>query len=194
MSAARAERVTVSAYITDGHEAANLDIAEGLFVLAYVLWVGVFVRDSGPPLSWRRRVTLGLAGLFALGAVGMTVAWATRSNAIFSGDTPPSSVTDMSGGGGIFGTGSTGSSGGSSNTGSTSGFCSTHTCIGDFNNEPGYIVECGDGTYSHAGGLHGACSHHQGEASGPITLDSNGAQCGAVAVSVACDTICVDRS
>jgi hypothetical protein len=43
-------------------------------------------------------------------------------------------------------------------------FCSTHTCIGEFTTEPGYIVECKDGTFSHAGGIQGACSHHGGEA------------------------------
>lgn len=43
------------------------------------------------------------------------------------------------------------------------GFCSAHTCIGDFQGEGGYIVECQDGTYSHAGGISGACSHHGGE-------------------------------
>ena len=47
---------------------------------------------------------------------------------------------------------------------SGSGFCGTHTCIGDFNNENGSIVECADGTYSHAGGLSGACSWHGGVA------------------------------
>lgn len=44
-------------------------------------------------------------------------------------------------------------------------FCSTHQCIGDFQGEPGYIVECADGAYSHAGGIQGACSHHGGEVS-----------------------------
>jgi hypothetical protein len=41
-------------------------------------------------------------------------------------------------------------------------FCSTHTCIGNFTTEPGYVVECYDGTYSHAGGIQGACSWHDG--------------------------------
>jgi hypothetical protein len=43
-----------------------------------------------------------------------------------------------------------------------SDFCSIHDCIGDFNNEPGSIVECSDGSYSHAGGIQGACSSHGG--------------------------------
>jgi hypothetical protein len=42
-------------------------------------------------------------------------------------------------------------------------FCSTHQCIGAFQTESGYIVQCVDGTYSHAGGIQGACSHHGGE-------------------------------
>ena len=50
-----------------------------------------------------------------------------------------------------------------SSSSSDSSFCSTHDCIGDFNNEPGTIVECADGTYSHAGGIQGACSSHGGE-------------------------------
>jgi hypothetical protein len=39
-------------------------------------------------------------------------------------------------------------------------FCSTHECIGKYGEEPGTVVECSDGTYSHAGGIQGACSHH----------------------------------
>jgi hypothetical protein len=43
-------------------------------------------------------------------------------------------------------------------------FCEEHECIGDFTSEEGTVVECSDGTYSHAGGLSGACSDHGGEA------------------------------
>lgn len=42
-------------------------------------------------------------------------------------------------------------------------FCSEHECIGSFTTEEGTVVECSDGTYSHAGGISGACSHHGGE-------------------------------
>jgi hypothetical protein len=42
-------------------------------------------------------------------------------------------------------------------------FCSEHECIGKFEEEQGTIVECADGSYSHAGGIGGACSHHGGE-------------------------------
>lgn len=43
-------------------------------------------------------------------------------------------------------------------------FCEEHTCIGDFTAEPGTVVACSDGTYSHSGGISGACSDHGGEA------------------------------
>jgi hypothetical protein len=41
-------------------------------------------------------------------------------------------------------------------------FCSEHQCIGNFTSEPGTVAECEDGTYSHAGRIQGACSHHGG--------------------------------
>lgn len=42
-------------------------------------------------------------------------------------------------------------------------FCENHECIGSFTTEEGTVVECSDGTYSHAGGISGACSDHGGE-------------------------------
>jgi hypothetical protein len=42
-------------------------------------------------------------------------------------------------------------------------FCSTHTCIPNFPNGNGTIVQCNDGEWSHSGGLSGACSDHGGE-------------------------------
>jgi hypothetical protein len=42
-------------------------------------------------------------------------------------------------------------------------FCEEHTCIGSFETEGGTVVECEDGSYSHAGGISGACSSHGGE-------------------------------
>jgi hypothetical protein len=42
-------------------------------------------------------------------------------------------------------------------------FCSTHTCIENFPNGSGYIVQCVDGEWSHSGGRSGACSDHGGE-------------------------------
>lgn len=43
-------------------------------------------------------------------------------------------------------------------------FCSTHTCIPNFPNGNGSVVQCSDGEWSHSGGLSGACSDHGGEA------------------------------
>jgi hypothetical protein len=42
------------------------------------------------------------------------------------------------------------------------GFCDTHDCIPNFDNGNGSVVQCADGTYSHSGGIRGACSHHGG--------------------------------
>jgi hypothetical protein len=43
-----------------------------------------------------------------------------------------------------------------------SSFCDTHDCIPNFDNGNGSVVQCADGTYSHSGGIQGACSHHGG--------------------------------
>ena len=48
----------------------------------------------------------------------------------------------------------------------SSDFCSSHDCIGNFANGRGYVVQCADGSYSHSGGISGACSHHGGESVG----------------------------
>jgi len=42
-------------------------------------------------------------------------------------------------------------------------FCDTHACIPNYDNGNGSTVQCADGTYSHSGGIQGACSHHGGE-------------------------------
>lgn len=42
-------------------------------------------------------------------------------------------------------------------------FCSSRSCIPNFPNGTGTVVQCVDGEYSHSGGLSGACSHHGGE-------------------------------
>lgn len=47
------------------------------------------------------------------------------------------------------------------------GFCSIHDCIPNYSNGNGYTVQCADGTYSHSGGIQGACSYHGGEAGYP---------------------------
>lgn len=59
-------------------------------------------------------------------------------------------------------------SGGTDEVGSSSHatdeeFCEENDCIGDFEGDDGTIVECEDGSYSHAGGISGACSDHGGE-------------------------------
>lgn len=41
-------------------------------------------------------------------------------------------------------------------------FCAEHVCIGKFTEEDGNVAECQDGTFSHAGGIQGACSDHGG--------------------------------
>ena len=41
-------------------------------------------------------------------------------------------------------------------------FCSYFTCINNFWNGRGYVVECQDGEYSKSGGIQGACSYHGG--------------------------------
>jgi hypothetical protein len=43
-----------------------------------------------------------------------------------------------------------------------SGFCATHSCIPNYPNGRGSTVQCADGSYSHSGGIQGACSHHGG--------------------------------
>lgn len=45
----------------------------------------------------------------------------------------------------------------------TAAFCDTHSCVANFDNGNGYIVQCADGMWSHSGGLQGACSWHGGE-------------------------------
>ena len=50
-----------------------------------------------------------------------------------------------------------------------SGGCDGHPCIGNWQKEAaegGTVIECSDGTWSHAGGISGACSHHGGETEG----------------------------
>jgi hypothetical protein len=42
-------------------------------------------------------------------------------------------------------------------------FCSSHECIPNFPNGHGTVVECSDSTWSHSGGVSGACSDHGGE-------------------------------
>jgi hypothetical protein len=41
--------------------------------------------------------------------------------------------------------------------------CGYFSCINNFSNGHGYMVECKDGDYSMSGGISGACSYHHGE-------------------------------
>ncbi|MBX5452204.1 MAG: hypothetical protein IRZ24_19230 [Thermogemmatispora sp.] len=41
-------------------------------------------------------------------------------------------------------------------------FCAYFSCISNFWNGRGYVVECSDGMYSKSGGIRGACSYHGG--------------------------------
>jgi hypothetical protein len=41
-------------------------------------------------------------------------------------------------------------------------FCTTHVCVGSFDHGSGFVVQCGDGTWSHSGGTPDACSRHGG--------------------------------
>jgi hypothetical protein len=57
-------------------------------------------------------------------------------------------------------------------------FCGEHHCIGNFTTEEGTVVECADGTFSHAGGIYGSCSYHGGEAGGGGGQYSKGEESG----------------
>jgi hypothetical protein len=44
--------------------------------------------------------------------------------------------------------------------------CDGHPCVGAWKRDMalgGTVVQCADGSWSHAGGLQGACSRHRGE-------------------------------
>src|SRR5207248_2253179 len=63
-------------------------------------------------------------------------------------------------------------------TDSNARFCLTHHCIGDFGSGNGSVVRCSDGSYSHSGGVQGACSWHGGVASSGYSASSNSAGSG----------------
>jgi hypothetical protein len=44
----------------------------------------------------------------------------------------------------------------------TDDFCATHDCIPNYPDGNGSTVQCSDGSFSHSGGIQGACSHHGG--------------------------------
>jgi hypothetical protein len=44
--------------------------------------------------------------------------------------------------------------------------CDGHACVGNWKRDMalgGTVVQCADGSWSHAGGLHGVCSGHGGK-------------------------------
>ncbi len=53
--------------------------------------------------------------------------------------------------------------GGSTISSPPSAFCQYFSCIGNFWNGRGYVIECRDGTYSKSGGIRGSCSYHGGD-------------------------------
>jgi hypothetical protein len=58
------------------------------------------------------------------------------------------------------------------------GPCDGNPCIGDWHKEAaegGSVVQCNDGTWSHAGGLSGACSDHGGESDGQASSSDQSA-------------------
>jgi hypothetical protein len=52
--------------------------------------------------------------------------------------------------------------GGSLITNPASDICSYLSCIANFANGRGYVVQCVDGKFSKSGGIQGACSQHGG--------------------------------
>jgi len=61
------------------------------------------------------------------------------------------------------GSGSAGAEGpGSSTHAGDAAFCSSHSCIANFPNGHGIVVQCVDGMWSHSGGLTGVCNRHGG--------------------------------
>jgi hypothetical protein len=72
---------------------------------------------------------------------------------------PPSTTTNP----GNSSNGTTVEGPGSTSHATDAQFCTTHTCIPNFPNGNGTIVQCVDSEWSHSGGLSGACSDHGGE-------------------------------
>jgi hypothetical protein len=75
----------------------------------------------------------------------------------------PATITNPKGGAGTSAGPTPVEGPGSTSHAADTQFCSTHTCIPNFPNGNGSIVQCADGEWSHAGGLSGACSYHGGE-------------------------------
>jgi hypothetical protein len=121
-----------------------------------------------------RKLTIGVfiiaAGL-GLGACGSaTTTTVVSATPAPSGSTGPSAGTSSQ-----TTSAAPASTSGSANTtpqttpaSPSGGPCDGHPCIGDWSKEAaegGTVAQCVDGTWSHAGGISGACSHHGGEGS-----------------------------
>jgi hypothetical protein len=104
-----------------------------------------------------RRFLVVVIAAVALAGCGGSSRTATAT--VTTTTTTTATATGADGGASVT-TGSQASSAGSG------GPCDGNPCIGDWQKEAaagGSVVQCNDGTWSHAGGLSGACSHHGGE-------------------------------
>jgi hypothetical protein len=129
----------VAANVNGGREVAYALSALGcLFVAAMLIMLVLATRpDRGGWSRLRRSIwTLGaVAGsVVALAGVGFVGLWASGADWSLH----------------------------SSSSASGANFCDAHDCIPNFDNGRGSIVQCVDGTYSHSGGIQGACSDHGG--------------------------------
>jgi hypothetical protein len=111
-----------------------------LVVGGMLVWLIVLTRNHRPDWTGRRRAMWALGALvgslITLAGVGFVAAWAAGADWNLSSSSSSSSQAD---------------------------FCSTHDCIPNFDNGNGSIVQCADGSWSHSGGIQGACSDHGGE-------------------------------
>lgn len=129
------------AKVDGGREVAYALSALGCLVVAWILITVVAVTRS-QRIDWSRlrRFMWGLGGV-----TGVILALAGVAF------------------GGLWAAGADWSLDFSSSSSSSSAFCATHACIPNFDDGQGSIVQCADGSYSHSGGIQGACSHHGGE-------------------------------
>ncbi|MBV9425803.1 MAG: hypothetical protein JOZ98_23050 [Solirubrobacterales bacterium] len=115
-----------------------------------------------------KAAAIGIAVVLAIGGCGgstvtvinstttTTVAPRSQPNTTTTTTVPPAPQTTSASGGGP---------------------CDGQPCIGDWQKEAaegGTVVQCSDGTWSHAGGLSGACSDHGGETTGGTATNGGG--------------------
>ena len=118
------------------------------------------IRRTGAPRRGERQLIVVLLAMLIMAGVAACSS-STTGNTGNTAATTPAVNTGSTGNTGN--TGSLTSAANTGNTGNTGDFCSTHTCIPNFPNGTGYIVQCADGEWSHSGGRPGACSGHGGE-------------------------------